>query len=216
MENVTELLRAPSPAPRPQALAFDGETLWMGSIDTQRIYAIDPIHWTVREEHAAPGKPWGMTSLGDELRVICGETAEDNRIIRRYVPGHGFKSEYGLPCPDDTGSQLGYDGEHLSVSQWYNKRILVLDERGHTLRTIAAPRGICGQVVVDGAYHLLTTDDEDSERYFVTRIDPATGASTDLARVPFAGRALAHDGHKFWTNERERNEIVAFSLPGIN
>lgn len=214
MNDVIEVLRAPSPAARPQSLAFDGEILWMGSIDTQRIYAIDPLHWTVREEASAPGKPWGMTALGDELRVLCGETAEDNRIIRRYIPGHGFKTEYGLPCPDDTGSQLGYDGEHLSVSQWYEKRILVLDERGKIVRTIGAPRGICGQVIVDGAFHLLTTDDENSDNYFLTRIDPETLGPTDLARVPFGGRALAYDGHKFWSNDRERNEIVAFSLPG--
>lgn len=213
MNDVIEILRAPSPAARPQSLAFDGEFLWMGSIDTERIYAIDPLHWTVREESSAPGKPWGMTALGDELRVLCGETAEDNRIIRRYIPGHGFKSEYALACPDDTGSQLAYDGEHLSVSQWYNRRALVLDERGKILRTIDAPRGICGQVIVEGAFHFLTTDDENSNDYFVTRIDPATAASTDLGRVPFAGRALAYDGHKFWTNDREKNEIVAFSLP---
>ena len=54
MKNVEELLRLPSPAPRPQALAFDGEHLWMGSIETERLYSIEPKARTVREEAPAP------------------------------------------------------------------------------------------------------------------------------------------------------------------
>ena len=87
MHNVTETLRLPSPAPRPQALAFDGEKLWMGSIETNRLYAIDPRQWTLIEEENVPGKPWGMTVVGDELRVVCGIGENDDRVIRRFVPG---------------------------------------------------------------------------------------------------------------------------------
>jgi hypothetical protein len=99
MQDVTETMRLPSPAPRPQSLAFDGEKLWMGSIETNRIYLIDPHQWTIAEEKRAPGKPWGMTVVGDELRVICGEGDDDNRIIRRFVPGHGFKTQDAVECP---------------------------------------------------------------------------------------------------------------------
>lgn len=214
MQNVIEVLRAPSPAPRPQALAFDGEHLWMGSIETERLYAIDPLNWTVREEVAAPGKPWGVTALGDELRVLCGEGADDNRFVRRFVPGHGFKSEASFACPDDTGSQLGYDGAHLSISQWYNKRVLTVDETGKTLRTLDSPHGICGHVFANEKFYLLTTDAEDTDQYFITTIDPADGKTLDVAAVHFPGRALAFDGTKFWSNHREKNEIVAFTLPG--
>ena len=185
----------------------------MGSIETSRIYAIDPLQWTVKEESSAPGKPWGMTALGDELRVLCGEASEDDRYIRRFIPGHGFKSEYKVPCPENTGSQLGYDGKNISVSQWYNKKVLALDESGAVVRTLTSPHGICGQVVVDGVFHLLTTDDEENGDYFLTRIDPKDGSAKDIARVPFAGRALAYDGQKFWSNHREHHEIVAFTLP---
>lgn len=31
MENISELQRLASPAPKPQSLAWDGATLWMGS-----------------------------------------------------------------------------------------------------------------------------------------------------------------------------------------
>ena len=49
----------------------------------------------------------------------------------------------------------------------------------------------------------------------LTRID-ARGSSpvaTDLAIVPFPGRALAFDGERFWTNHRDADQIVAFARP---
>ena len=214
MKSITEVIRAQSPAPRPQSIAFDGQQLWMGSIDTSRLYAIDPNQWSVREEVQAPGKPWGITVAGDELYAVCGEGADDDRFIRRFIPGHGFKSE-SIPCPENTGSQLGFDGSHLYVSQWYNKRLLRLDSHGKTLATFDLPREICGQVFADGAFYMLGTDDETTDRYYISRItlNGDAGTPQDLAHVPFPGRALAFDGSKFWTNHREAHEIVAFTLP---
>ncbi|HZY98722.1 MAG TPA: hypothetical protein VFE36_04045 [Candidatus Baltobacteraceae bacterium] len=213
MQDVNEAMRLPSPAPRPQAIAFDGEWLWMGSIDTSRVYAIDPHQWRVVEEDKAPGKPWGMVVVGEELRVICGEGDDDSRFIRRLVPGRGFKSQETIACPDDTGSQLSYDGVRLYVSQWYNKKILGIDERGNVVRTIDVPRGICGQCYVDDAFYVLTTDDEESNDYFLMKggINGGAPKFEDVARVPFHARALAWDGARFWTNHRENNEIVAFT-----
>jgi hypothetical protein len=210
--DIEELMRLPSPAPKPQSLACDATTLWMGSRDTQRIYALDAQNWTVREEAPAPGTPWGMTIVGDELRVLCGETAEDNRIVRRFVPGHGFKTAEAIACPDDTGSQLSFDGERLYVSQWYKQRILALDERGTVGTTIDVGHGICGQVVVGGRFYCVTTDDEESSEYFLTRVDARADVVQieQLARIGFPARALAYDGERFWTNHREADQIVAF------
>ncbi|PYL23760.1 MAG: hypothetical protein DMF37_09025 [Verrucomicrobia bacterium] len=52
LPTITERRRFPSPAPTPQALAWDAKrrVLWMGSRDLRRIYAIDPEKWTVLEE----------------------------------------------------------------------------------------------------------------------------------------------------------------------
>jgi hypothetical protein len=213
VKNVEEVLRLPSPAPRPQALAFDGESLWMGSLETQRIYALEPRTWTLREEAEAPGAPYGMTVTGDELRVLCGETDEDHRVVRRFVPGHGFRSKDAIACPDDTGSQLAYDGDRLYVSQWYAKRILSIDERGQVGSIIDLPHGICGLVVVEGCFYALTTDDESSDEYWLTHIDARDREVKirDVARVGFKARALAFDGERFWTNHREKHEIVAFA-----
>ncbi len=211
VQDVKESLRLPSPAPRPQALAFDGEKLWMGSIETDRLYAINPLQWTVIEEDTVPGKPWGMTVVGDELRVVCGIGENDDRVIRRFIPGHGFKTQDAIDCPEYTGSQLSFDGMRIYLSQWYNRRILGLDERGNIVREIDVPHQICGQCYFEGAFYLVTTDDEDSGEYFLTKVTAnGTTASEDLARIPFAARSLAYDGSRFWTNHREANQIVSF------
>ncbi len=219
LKTITEVMRMPSPAPRPQALAADGELLWIGSLQTCRLYSIDIAHWTVREERAAPGKPYGATVMGDELRVLLSEGEDDHRVIRRYIPGHGFKSNEGaIECPDDTGSQLAFDGDRLYVSQWYNKKILSLDANGNVGSVIATPHGVCGQAIVGGVFYVLGTDDEESDRYFLTRIDARNGSTKteDVAHVNFQGRALAYDGARFWSNHREKHEIVAFTVEGFS
>ena len=215
MNKIQELQRRSSPAPKPQSLAWDGTTLWMGSRETHHIYEINPESWAVGWETAAPGTPYGMTVVGAELRVLCSETPADHRIIRRCVPGQGFDHNFAIPCPDDTGSQLGYDGQRLHVSQWYPKKVLALDAEGKVERTIGVAHGICGQVFVDGFIYLVTTDAEATTDYWLTRVDlrPATPRIDDIAHIPFAARALTFDGRCFWTNHREQDQIVAFARP---
>ncbi len=215
MNNIHEIKRLVSPAPRPQSLAWHDNSLWMGSMETQKVYQIDPETWTVIWEIQAPGVPFGMVSIGNELRVLCGETEEDNRIIRRLIPGEGFDPEFELPCPDDTGSQLGFDGKNLHVSQWYNKVVLTLGVDGQPTRSLPSPHGICGQAFVDNSIYLATTDEEETDNYYLTRIDlnSETPTATDIARIPFGARALAFDSQNLWTNHREQNEIVCFRRP---
>ncbi len=214
VQTIRETRRLFAPFQRPQALAWDGKSLWISSLATKKICAIEPISWTCGLETEAPGVPFGMTAVEGELRVLCGETAEDHRIIRRYVPHQGFDPEFALPCPDDTGSQLGYDGKNLYVSQWYNKRVLRLNAAGETEVSISSPHQICGQVIVGEFLFLMTTDDESTRDYFVTRIHLKTHEAVDVARVPFQARALAFDGNYFWTNHREAHETVCFAIPG--
>ena len=212
-DQIVELLRLNAPTLRPQAIAFDGASLWLGSIETDRLYAVAPNTWAVTEEMSVPGKPWGLTVAGDELRVLLGQTDEDHRTIFRAIPGHGLRNSGAIPCPDDTGSHLSYDGERLFVSQWYNQRLIAIDESGAIGTIVEVPHQIVGQTIVGGRFYLITTDDETSGTYWLTRVD-ARGDSPlieDLARIGFAARALAFDGERFWTNHREKHEIVAFA-----
>jgi len=215
LPQIQELRRLPSPAPKPQALAFDGTTLWMGSRETHRLYAIDPNQWTARDEAQAPGVPYGLTVAGDELRVLCGEGADDNRRIRRFIPGHGFHEDGVIEAPEDTGSYLAYDGDSLYMSQWYNKKILALTETGTVTTTVNLKHGICGLVVANAKFYCVCVDDEDSNDYWLTRVDAKSGKLeiADVARIPFQARSLAYDGKNFWTNHREQNEIVQFAAP---
>jgi hypothetical protein len=217
LKPIDELLRIPSPAPAPNGLAVDGDTLWMGSVETDRIYGIDRRQGTVFEEFPAPGTPVGICVLGDELRVVCDEEdGEDtHRFIRRYIPGKGFKDREKVACPDDTGSFLAWDGDTLFLSQRFNQKILAIEEDGRVLREISAPRQITGIVVVLGVFYLATTAGRDSGDFRITKLDArnAIPKSEDLASLPFEPRSLAFDGTRFWTNQRWENAIVAFKLP---
>ena len=216
MDEIVELLRLPAVAPKPQAIAFDGERLWIGSRETLRLYSIDPASWNAHDEGIAPGVPWGAAVVGDELRVICGEGPDDVRVIRRFVPGHGFKNEGTITAPDNgTGSHLSFDGDRLYLSQWYNKRIIALDETGRVGTIITLPHEVAGHTIVDGKFYCITTDDENTHVYFLTRVDARNGAPKidDIAQLNFDARGLAYDGERFWTNHREANETVAFARP---
>jgi hypothetical protein len=208
--SIDELGRIPAPGPAPQALACDGTDVWVASADTNRLYGLRAATGAVFEEAVAPGCPIGMVVTGDALRVVTSDS-NDSRHIRRYIIGHGFKSD-GLACPDDTGSFLAYDGDNLFLSQRHNKRILQLDMWGEVQRTIAVPRQICGMVIVNACFYLMTTDGpNEPDDFRLMRIDArsAEPQATELARVPFFARSLA------WTNARRQNEIVAFAPVGV-
>jgi hypothetical protein len=213
---ITEQRRLPSPARTPQALAWDGDTLWMGSRDLRRIYVIDPNKWTVLEEKQAPGIPWAAVATGETLHFTIGEGADDDRYIRRFIPKIGFPDTERFACPEFTGSYLSYDGEYLYLSQWYKHRILKLDASGTILRAIDVGAEICGHVFVDGLIFVLRGTEQGNEDWRIARLDPRqeTPKVEDLAHVPFQCRSLTFDGANFWSNLRAANEIVSFAPLG--
>ncbi len=212
---IVERKRLPSPATTPQALTWDGERLWMGSRDLRRIYQIDQEKWSVEEERDAPGIPWAAVAAGDEIWFTLGEGPDDDRYLRRYVAGQGFSETERIACPDFTGSYLSYDGEHLHLSQWYKHRILKLDGKGRILREIPIHAEICGHVFVDELIYVLRGTEQGEGDWRIARLDPSeeTPAIDELARVPFQCRSLTFDGESFWTNHREADRIVSFTLP---
>ena len=187
----------------------------MGSRDLRRIYKIDVKTWTLLEETEAPGIPWAAVSTDGAIRFTLGEGPEDDRYLRRFIPGAGFSETNRIACPEFTGSYLSFDGDHLYLSQWYKHRIVKLDATGDILRIIDVGAEICGHVFVDGLIYVLRGTEKPNEDWRIARLDPGQEAPTveDLAQVPFPCRSLTFDGANFWTNHRAANETVSFALP---
>ena len=215
LPNIVERKRLTSPAATPQALTWDGQELWMGSRDLRRVYQINAEKWTVAEAREAPGIPWAAVAAGDALWFTLGEGSDDDRYLRRYIPEQGFSETERIACPDFTGSYLSYDGKHLHLSQWYKHRILKLDGKGDILREIAIHAEICGHVFVGGLIYVLCGTEQGEGDWRIARLDPQeeTPRIEELARVPFQCRSLAFDGEFFWTNHREADQIISFTLP---
>jgi hypothetical protein len=207
--------RFPSPAAAPQALAWDGNKLWMGSRDLRRIYVIDPKTWEVLDEKGPPGIPWAAVATNGTFRFTIGEGPNDDRYIRRFVPDVGFSEADKIACPEFTGSYLSYDGENLYLSQWYKHRILKLDANGNIVRVIDVDAEVSGHAFVDGMVYVLRGTEQNGESWTIARLNPREEKPEvkDMAIVPFACRSLTFDGANFWSNHRAANEIVSFALP---
>ncbi|HEY5340735.1 MAG TPA: hypothetical protein VIK27_06890 [Candidatus Aquilonibacter sp.] len=213
LKPIVELDRLISASPEPHSVAVRGKDVWIASRATHNIDVMERDGWRKVDEIEPPGMPWGMTYGGGALVMTCGEGAEDDRFIRRYIPGDGF-DDLDLPCPGDAGSHLAMYGGRILLGQWYNKRLLLLDESGSIARTLTTPHEICGVAVIDDMACVLGTDEEKDGEYFISRLDLRSGIADDLAVVPFRARGLAWDGSRFWTNHREADRTVAFTLPG--
>jgi sugar lactone lactonase YvrE len=213
---IEETVRVPAPGPEPLGFASVGKTLWVTSREAHRLYAFDAASWTLGDEVATPGAPFGITAVGDEFRVVIGfGDDDDDRYIYRFVPSHGFAGDR-IACPDLSGVHLAYDGDALFLSQAHNKKILALDERGSVIHEIALERRPVGMVLAGGAFYLISTND-DWKNHELTKVDTTgdTPVVTSLAEIPFVARGLAFDGTCFWTGARSTNEVVAFHAPGV-
>jgi hypothetical protein len=217
LPSVVERQRYSSPAVTPQALAWHGGALWMGSRDLRRIYGIDPKSWRVFEEREAPGTPWASVSIGDELRFTIGEGAEDDRYMWSYLPGKGFSDKSRFAYPDFTGSYLSYDGKNVYMSQWYKGQIHRLGSDGAILHTFTFGEEISGHVFVDGSIYVLRGTEKNGEQWTIGKFDPQeqTRSFKKIAAVPFACRSLTFDGQNFWSNFRAGGETISFSLPNL-
>jgi hypothetical protein len=219
LPNVVERKRLPSLTVTPQAVVWDRGQLWLSSRDLGTLYKVDVAAWKVVEDIDPPGIVWAGVSLGDgEMRFTIGKGLNDDRYIYRYAPEDGFVKLFA--CPDFTGSYLGFDGEHLYMSQWYEEQILEFDDKGDVLRKIDIGAEICGYTFVDGSVYVLrgreNKDKPDkTEEWRIARLDPReeTPAIEDIATIPFASRSLTFDGESYWSNYRAGNQTISFSLP---
>jgi hypothetical protein len=212
MQDVKERSRQAAPAGRPQPLALVGETLWVGSWDTDRLYAIDLRTWLVVDEVPAPGRPYGLALIGNELRVVVSIGDDDDRYLYRFIPGRGFDPDSKLPCPDFTGSHLAADGTTLYLCQATNRRIVELDDMANVVRESALPTRCVGMGFGPSGFYIISADEEFEHLQLATLDLRSTNPGiAPVAGIPFDARSLAFDGKNWWTSHREANEIVSFS-----
>ena len=212
--NVVITQRHNSPAVTPQALAWDGNYLWMSSRDLGTLYKIDTSRWKIVQEIDPPGTVWTGVSLGNgNMCFTIGKGLNDDRYVYRYKPEDGFSRMFA--CPEFTGSYLSFDGQNLYMSQWYKKRVLKFDDNGNVTREIDVGAEICGHTFTNGWLYVLRGQEQPSEDWRIARLNPKgeTPAVEDIGVVPFACRSLTFDGEYFWSNYRANNEIISFVLP---
>lgn len=215
LPNIIERKKIKSPTVTPQALVWDGEKFWLSSRDPGTLYKIDIATWKIVDEIDPPGIVWAGVSFGNgEMRFTIGKGLNDDRFIYRYSPNDGFRRLF--PCPDFTGSYLGFDGKHLHMSQWYEKHILKFEEKGNVLGKIDIGEEICGFTFVNNDIYVIRGIEnknvpDKTEEWKIARV--SGNKIEDVAIVPFAARSLAFDGETFWSNHRAANETVAFTLP---
>lgn len=218
MTPIREANRQAAPCVTPQALAWDGEQMWLSSRDLGTLYRLDR-QLQIAEEIDPPGVIWAAVRTNDGWRCTIGKGLNDDRHVYRYKESEGFVRLF--PCPDFTGSYLSFDGKDLYLSQWYKGEIHQLDESGKILRTIQAGAEICGHTFAAGDLYVLRgRENKDlpgkAEEWRMARLDLSkeTPVAQDLATVPFAARSLTFDGERFWSNHRAANEIISFEPPG--
>lgn len=213
MQTTQELNRRPSPATRPHPLGYRDGLLWMGSWDTDRLYAIDPQTWSVRSEIESPGRPYGITAYGNELRVVVAHGEEEDRYLYRVRPDRGFDLDSKTPCPDFTGSFLAANGTTLYLGQMGLRRILVLAGGAQIEREVALPTRCAGfGFGRDGRFYMISGDEELEHLQLGTLDASQPNPQFEPIRpLPDEARSLVFDGSQWWTCLRDANEIGSFT-----
>jgi hypothetical protein len=212
---VREVRRSPAPGIEPMGLAFHRDTLWLSCRESQRLYAIDPDTLQIREEIATPGAPFGLVFFHDVLHVVIGYGSDDDdRVISRYTPEHGF-ADSPFVCPDRSGVHLATDGTTLYLSQAHDRCIVGFDANGTIERTIALERVPVGMTIVDANFYLVNGDRNFADLQFGRLDMHAPGPIVPLGAFAFNARGVAFDGTAFWTADRRANAIVVLETPTL-
>src|ERR1700738_3303884 len=164
MKPIKEQQRRSAPTVTPQALAWDGKQLWMSSRDLGTLYKIDSGTLKVAAEIDPPGVVWAAVATNGSMHFTVGKGTNDDRYVYRYDSKNGFTKLFA--CPDFTGSYLSYDGKSLYLSQWYEQRILKLDQSGNVVGKIEVGAEICGHTFANGLIYVLRgTENVPSPQY---------------------------------------------------
>jgi len=195
----------PKPAPNIVGLAWDGAALWAGDYNSCTLFRLAE-DGTAAEQFAAPGRMVGMTFLGGTLVAVISDPNTDDRSIHRFNPARGEWDAAVLRCPDDTGSQLSWDGERLWLSQRYNKRVLRLASDGAVERVIDVPAEIIGiHWSGQSLWANLRIEKGTSD---IVRFAREGAEPQSLGHYPSSFVSLAFDGEGFWMSDLRGPTIV--------
>ena len=93
------------------------------------------------------------------------------------------------------------------------RRILAFDEQGAIAREIALPTRCGGIGAHDGAFYMISADEEfDNLTLATLDVGLASPQAVPVATLNPEARALTFDGSAWWTSYREQNEIVSFEV----
>ena len=191
----------PTPGPCPTGLAFDGKSLWLADIFTDKIYKINPTDGKVLKSFDSPGShPEGLAWDGEYLwHIDSGEKA-----MYRLDPETGraltiLESNSGNP------RDLAWDGEYI----W------IIDHREDILLKVSAKDGMMVQyfpspalepagLTFDGKYLWVTDRGED--RIYLVNPDDGLCLSSFRSYGPFA-YGLAWGDDALWNVDYENDEI---------
>ncbi|MGR4064106.1 MAG: hypothetical protein ACLQPV_01500 [Vulcanimicrobiaceae bacterium] len=162
----------------------------------------------------------GHHASGSDFRLILAPAIDepdlerDHRYVYTFSPDAGFADCF--VCPDNSGSFLAYANGTLYLSQAWDKKLIQLDERGAAVREVQLERRPVGMTIVDGAFYLVTVDEEWGDgRFDRLGIDDDASSIQALCSLPFKPRSVAFDGEQFWTADRNNHAIVSFTLVDV-
>lgn len=208
-----ELIRYPAPGGLPQPLAFHGETLYVGSRDASRLDGLDPATGKVVDGVQLPGPPFGLVSHAGALHVVVSIGEGDDRYMYRYTPGQPFDAKHRIELPERNGSTLASDAQTLYLVQMTNARIVALGQDGAIERAFALPVRIAGACFHEGVLYCIAADEEFERLEFATlQLDASPATVTPVTQISPDARSLAYGAGAWWTNYRDRNEIVSLSI----
>jgi hypothetical protein len=212
MQTTSDVNRRPSPANRPFGLEkFEG-SLWMSSWETDRLYVMDLQTLQVRSEIQAPGRPYGMAAIGDELCAVVAHGDEDDRYLYRVRKG-AYDLASKTPCPDLTGSYMTARGSTIYLGQMHYQRILEMSSDYAIHREIALPTKCAGFAFgPDGRFYMISADAEfENLRFGTLDVTQDRPQFESIRPLPDEARCLLHDGSRWWTSLRDTNEIATFT-----
>jgi streptogramin lyase len=195
-----------TPGPCPTGLAFDGESLYLADMFTDKIYKIDPETGTVLKSFDSPGHhPEGLAWDGKYLwHIDSGEN-----YMYRLDPESGEALSI-LESNSSHPRDLAWDGEYIWIIDHRRDILLkVSPEDGMMVQNFPSPAKEPAGLTFDGKYLWVTDRGEDR----IYLVDPSDGLCLSSFRAygPFS-YGLAWDGTTLWNVDYENDEIYRIKV----